>query len=112
MLPRAPHKRARTRRLAEYKILLRKRQRSCGIATDREPEFRSMIGERISVTREQLLIPDFRFATPGLRLFCLAGVGQDSSELRCVVGIVGREREGPKAGDGRGFLAQGSIEFG
>jgi hypothetical protein len=71
-----------------------------------------VIGERILVTRKQFVIAGFRLATPGLRLLGLAGVAQDAGELRRVIGIVGCERQRPKAGDGRRRLPQGSVEFG
>jgi hypothetical protein len=78
----------------------------------REPEFGGVIGERIVVTREQFVVAGFRLAPPGLCLLGLAGVAQDPGELRRVVGVVGCERERPKAGDGRRRIPQGSVKFG
>jgi hypothetical protein len=91
--------------------VLRERERSLGIATDCEPEFGGVIGERISVTREQFAIAGFRLATQGLRVLGFAGAAQDAGELRRVIGIVGCERQRPKAGDGCRGLTQGSVEF-
>jgi hypothetical protein len=42
----------------------------------------------------------------------LPGVAQDVGELHCVIGIVGCERQRPKAGDGLRRLPQDSVEFG
>jgi hypothetical protein len=91
---------------------LRQPEGSLGVAADREPELGGMIGERIVVTREQLVITGLRLGAPGLRLLGSAGVAQDACELRCVIGIVGCDCQRPKAGDGRRGVSQGGIDFG
>jgi hypothetical protein len=87
--------------LAQREILSGERERSRGIPTDREPEFGGMIGECGWVVDEQFAIACFRLVTPGPRFLRLAVVAQAAGELRRVVGIVGAERQRPKAGDRR-----------
>ena len=98
--------------LAQREILMREPERSLGIAADGEPEFRSMIGESLRVTREQLVIAGLRPGTPGLRLLRLTSVSQDAGELGRVIGIVGCERRREQAYNSSRPLTLGSVDFG
>src|SRR5882672_10140132 len=108
---RAAHERAGARRVTVGEVLSREQLRSFAIAADREPELGGVVGERVWVAREQFVIASFNFVAPDLCLLRVAGVTQDAGELHRVIGIVGRQRERPKAGDGGRALSQGRVEF-
>ena len=66
MPARAGYKLAGARGLAQGAVLAREPERSLGIVPDREPEFGGVIGERVRVPREQLVVAGLHLAAPGL----------------------------------------------
>lgn len=101
-----------TSRRAKGEVLPREPQRPPAITADGAPELGGMVGERLRVTGEQLVVTDFCAVTPGLCRLGPAAFAEDARELRGVVGIVGGERQRTQAGDGRRRLPEGGLDLG